>query len=387
MNEQKRIILIAGARPNFMKIAPILRAMEHYNRVRAPVFDPFLVCTGQHYDYRMSGIFHDDLGVRPPDLALGVRAESHAQQTGRIMIAVEELLRRRPSDMVLVVGDVNSTVAAALAAAKLRVPVAHVEAGLRSFDRSMPEEINRIVTDTISDLLFTTDEVADRNLAAEGVSPDKVCLVGNVMIDTLYACSDAIAASGALQEHGLEPGGYALLTLHRPSNVDDIRSLEPILGALRHVADGIPVVFPRHPRTGKQMDRFGLSGEGLHILPPVGYVDFMCLLKHCKVMITDSGGIQAESTVLGRPCVTLRSTTEFPITVEKGTNILAGTDPDDIKHTVLGALRDENEAPEAPTLWDGRAAERIVQALAHESSGTIGCGTASTLPEHGGHSA
>jgi UDP-N-acetylglucosamine 2-epimerase (non-hydrolysing) len=350
---------VVGARPNFMKLAPVLRALDAREG-----FQNVLVHTGQHYDHALSGAFFESLGIREPDERLGVGSGSHAVQTAGVMTAFDALLDRRPADLVVVVGDVNSTVAAALVAAKRHIPVAHVEAGLRSGDWKMPEEVNRVLTDRMSDLLFTTERSAHGNLAAEGIPEDRIHFVGNVMIDTLMANVERARASDALEREGVQAGGYALVTLHRPSNVDDREVLAGILVALETIAGERPVLLPVHPRTRGRMDEFGLEPKGLTLLEPMDYLDFLALQAGAAVVLTDSGGVQEETTVLGVPCLTLRDSTERPITVTEGTNRMV---PDRSPDRILGAYREaldgggrESRRPEG---WDGRAAERIADVL------------------------
>lgn len=356
-----RVIVVAGARPNFMKVAPILHAFQRLSR---PDLEVLLVHTGQHYSPAMSDNFFRDLGIPDPDINLNVGSGSHAEQTGRVMIAFETVCLERRPDWVIVVGDVNSTMACAITAKKLGVAVAHVEAGLRSRDMTMPEEINRLCTDAISDLLFTTDEIASENLRNEGVADGKIRFVGNTMIDTLLRHVDAARARPL--PDGLASGQYAVLTLHRPANVDDREGLAAILDAVRDVSRRIPVVFPAHPRTVKNMAEFGISltGTDIRVVEPVSYLPFLGLVAHSRMVLTDSGGIQEETTMLGVPCLTLRANTERPITCERGSNILVGTDPAAIRAAAFAVL-DGNAKPAAvPEKWDGRAAERIVAALA-----------------------
>lgn len=361
-----RVALVVGARPNFMKAAPILEAMRAYDgRALAPV----LIHTGQHYDHALSDLLFRQLGMPEPDHHLGVGSASQPVQTARIMTALEPLFQELEPQLVMVVGDVNSTVAAAFVAASLRIPVAHVEAGLRSFDRAMPEEINRMVTDRLSDVLFTTEPSGAENLRAEGVDEERIAFVGNVMIDTLLKHRDAAAALDVPARHGLEPGGYALATLHRPSNVDDPATLAAMVGVLESMADRLPVVFPVHPRTGARLRDAGLDARlrghpGVHALEPLGYLEFLGLMADARLVLTDSGGIQEETTVLGVPCLTARENTERPVTIEQGTNRLVGTDPDDIMAAVDAVLGEPAHAPPAPEGWDGRAAERIVEVVA-----------------------
>ncbi len=364
-----KVINVVGARPNFMKVAPIVEAMGR----RGETFDaPVVVHTGQHYDAQMSDAFFRDLGLPRPDVHLGVGSGSHAQQTAAVMQLFEPVVLRERPDWVLVVGDVNSTLACALVCAKLLVPVAHVEAGLRSRDRTMPEEINRLVTDQLSDLLLTPSPDADANLRAEGIPAERIRFVGNVMIDSLFKQLERAAASRVREELGVAGRDYAVLTLHRPSNVDDAGTLARILSALEEIGRRLPVVFPVHPRTRRNLSDFGLSERvaragSLMLVEPLGYLDFLRLYSGARLVLTDSGGIQEETTALGIPCLTLRENTERPITVEMGTNAVVGTDPQRIVETAGAALartRDtQEEPPRVPPLWDGRAAERILDAI------------------------
>jgi len=349
-----RVLCVAGARPNFMKIKPVLDALE----ARDVVVD--LVHTGQHYDERMSDVFFDDLGIRPPDHSLGVGSGSHAEQTGRVMVAFEHLLEQVTADAIVVVGDVNSTLACAIVGAKAGPYVAHVESGLRSRDWSMPEEVNRVATDRISDFLLAPSPDAVVNLHAEGYPDERVHLVGNVMVDTLLSNLDRARSRPILDEIGVEAGGYGLVTLHRPANVDDPAVLGQLMGALERVAERCPLVFPIHPRTRAQLgDRYG---GALRLVEPAGYLDFIALEAAARVVLTDSGGIQEETTVLGVPCLTLRDNTERPITIDEGTNTLVGRDPDRIVEIALERI--EHGAPRrCPELWDGRAGERIADVL------------------------
>lgn len=356
----REIVCVVGARPNFMKMAPILDAFRAH-----PGLHPFLVHTGQHYDEEMSRVFFDELGLPKPDRDLEIGSDTHARQTGRIMIAFDELLGSRKADMVVVVGDVNSTMACSLVAVKREIPVAHVEAGLRSRDRTMPEEINRLVTDAISDLLFATSPDAVENLASEGVPPSKVHLVGNPMIDTLRRHLPAARARKAAERLGLADHDYALVTLHRPSNVDDAASLQGVLRALQDLSARIPVLFPVHPRTRARMDQAGLRPSGrLRMTDPLGYLDFLSLMTSARFLVTDSGGIQEETTALGVPCLTLRANTERPITISEGTNRLLGTDPASILPAAEELLRGRVGEARCPALWDGRAGERIAAVMA-----------------------
>jgi UDP-N-acetylglucosamine 2-epimerase (non-hydrolysing) len=363
-----RVLHVAGARPNFMKVAPVLRALEERGVSNA------LVHTGQHYDTSMSAAFFDDLGLPEPDVHLEVGSGSHAEQTARVMERIEPVLAERRPDLVMVVGDVNSTLAAAIVAAKLWIPVAHVEAGLRSFDRTMPEEINRVLTDQISDILFTTSPEAGENLRREGIAVERVHFVGNPMIDSLERHLDRAKESKALQTLGVTPREYALVTLHRPSNVDDPETLKGILEALRQVASRVPVIFPAHPRTVKVMREHALdalvdltggpAAQGsVTCTEPIGYVDFLALMAQAKLVLTDSGGIQEETTILGVPCLTLRANTERPITISMGTNRLIGSDPDAIANAAEEALAAPPRSGTRPPLWDGKAGERIADAV------------------------
>jgi UDP-N-acetylglucosamine 2-epimerase (non-hydrolysing) len=363
-----KIINVVGARPNFMKMAPIIEALNR----RPDQFRHLLVHTGQHYDERMSQSFFHDLGMPKPDIDLEVGSGSHAEQTARVMVEFEKVCVRERPDLVIVVGDVNSTMACAITAKKLGIAVAHVEAGLRSRDMAMPEEINRLCTDVICDYLFTTDHFANENLLAEGVPPEKIFFVGNVMIDTLLKHRELARGLGLIERLGLTHGEYATLTLHRPSNVDDPSTLREILDALREIAADIPIVFPIHPRTRKMLDQFGLAGycsttpkpSGLWVTEPLGYLDFLHLNMCAKMVITDSGGLQEEATVMGVPCLTLRHNTERPITCEVGTNFVVGTSREAIVRQANRVLRREVPPGRVPEKWDGKAAERIVDIVA-----------------------
>ena len=325
--------------------------------------------TGQHYDDEMSQVFFDDLDIPRPDVYLGVGSGSHAEQTARVMLAFEPVLLEQEPELVLVVGDVNSTLACTLVAAKLHIPVAHVEAGLRSFDRTMPEEINRVLTDQIADLLFTTERDADENLRREGVAEERIHFVGNVMIDTLLRHKERSLALDALGRYGLEPHGFALLTLHRPSNVDVPEVLAGILDALAEIQARLPIIFPAHPRTVKKIQEFGFEERlaampDLRVTEPLGYLEFLNLMANARLVLTDSGGIQEETTILGVPCLTLRENTERPVTVTEGTNTIVGNDPGRIVTEALAILDGKGKAGQVPELWDGRAAERIRLLLA-----------------------
>ncbi|MBN2186938.1 MAG: UDP-N-acetylglucosamine 2-epimerase (non-hydrolyzing) [Dehalococcoidia bacterium] len=380
-----KIISVVGARPNFMKIAPLIRAIQKHNaNPQSPIpIQHLLIHTGQHYDYVMSQVFFQDLELPQPDIYLDVGSGTHAEQTGRTMIELEKVLFKERPDLVIVVGDVNSTLAAALAAVKLHIPVAHVEAGLRSFDRTMPEEINRLLTDAISDYLLTPSPDADENLKKEGIPDDKIFLVGDVMVDSLLYNKAKAAQSKIIQQLNLTEKGYALLTLHRPGNVDEKESLLRIIKALSEVSRRIPIVFPAHPRTQKRLKEFGLLSQFLDISPesraepesrpifkhqllitaPVGYLDFLKLEMHARFVMTDSGGIQEETTVLGIPCLTLRNSTERPITITEGSNTMVGNNTERIIEEAFKILDGKGKESGCPDLWDGRAAERIVEVI------------------------
>jgi len=360
-----KIINVVGARPNFMKVAPLVEAMK-----RQPAkFAPLVVHTGQHYDSLMSDLFFRDLDLPAPDVHLGVGSASHAAQTAAVMERFEPVVLREKPDWVLVVGDVNSTLACALVCVKLGIKVGHVEAGLRSGDRTMPEEINRLLTDQIADLLFTPSKDGDANLRAEGIPEERIRFVGNIMIDSLYKHLDRARQRPIREQLGLTHEPYAVLTLHRPSNVDDPRVFSRILEALEKIATRIPIVFPVHPRTRKTLSEFGLakrveSTNGLRLIEPLGYLDFLGLYSGARLVLTDSGGIQEETTVLGVPCLTLRENTERPVTINMGTNVIVGTDPEKITTNAMAALNGSgNKITQIPPLWDGQTAERILAAL------------------------
>ena len=364
-----KLLVIAGARPNFMKIAPLLKAVEAHNRREGrPGFDSRLVHTGQHYDNKMSDIFFAELGIPAPDINLGVGSGTHAAQTANVMKEFEPVCARERPDWVIVVGDVNSTAACTLVAAKLGVKVAHIEAGLRSFDRTMPEEINRVVTDALADLLFTPSPDADENLKREGIHHSKIRLVGNIMIDTLLTHLEQSRISSVLQENHLQKHTFAYVTLHRPSNVDDPVTLSSIMVELTNLAAGMPVVFPMHPRTRKMCSEFGISYSqncGLKILDPIGYRDSLCLTENARVVLTDSGGLQEESTYFRTPCLTLRPNTERPITISAGSNRL--TTPERFARDLTDILNGPIKRGHVPSLWDGKTAERIVNVLAESA--------------------
>jgi UDP-N-acetylglucosamine 2-epimerase (non-hydrolysing) len=355
-----KVVGVVGARPNYMKVAPIWRALETLGHVSRR-----LVHTGQHYDDNMSKIFFDELKLPKPDVYLGVGSGPHGEQTAKVMIEIEKVLSAERPQLLIVVGDVNSTMAGALVAAKIGVPVAHVEAGLRSFDRAMPEEINRMVTDIVADLLFTTEASAEKNLLKEGVDKDKIHFVGNVMIDSLEYYRPMAERSTILDGLGLGSQAYGLVTLHRPSNVDDAGTIGQILGALTELGRECPLVFPAHPRTQKVLkdNKLTIPRERLNVIDPVGYLDFVKLMLHARVVLTDSGGIQEETTVLGIPCLTIRENTERPITIELGTNRLVGTDGDRILREGRKALAAGSTPGRIPELWDGKASERIVRIM------------------------
>jgi len=393
-----KIMSIAGARPNFMKLASIARAAETHNQKTdkdAPNnsnrIKHVILHTGQHYDEKMSKAFFDELGIPKPDINLEVGSASHAVQTAEIMKRFEQVLIDEMPDVLIVVGDVNSTIACTLVAAKIEYPVdhhrkrpliVHVEAGLRSFDHDMPEEINRILTDSLSDLLFVTEQSGIQNLHKEGIAAEKVHLVGNVMIDTLIDHVEKAKKSTVKERYSIK-GHYGLVTLHRPSNVDDLRSLEPIIKALHAISHDIPLYFPIHPRTLNKIDQFGLTDyfnwqfmqgtsptelsdntdSSIYLTPPLGYLDFLNLTADASIVITDSGGIQEETTFLGIPCVTLRENTERPVTVTEGTNYLIGTEPKKILTTVNAILAGEKKNSNIPQFWDGKAGKRIIEII------------------------
>jgi UDP-N-acetylglucosamine 2-epimerase (non-hydrolysing) len=363
-----KIINVCGARPNFMKIAPLMRAYRAYPQLTALV-----VHTGQHYDNNMSELFFKQLQIPEPDLNLGVGSGSHAVQTAEIMKRFEPVVLEYKPDWVVVVGDVNSTIACGLVAKKAGVGLAHVEAGLRSFDRTMPEELNRLLTDAISDLLFVSEPSGLENLRREGIPDEKVHFVGNVMIDTLRANLEHAQRSTILADLGLEDGGYNVVTLHRPSNVDDAKTFAGIADALDAIQQDLPTVFPMHPRTLHNLPKLGLAArfenmKQLRVTEPLGYLDFLKLMAHAAVVLTDSGGIQEETTVLGVWCLTLRESTERPVTVTQGTNVVVGSQPDRIVAAYRRRRTETLSQPPTPEKWDGRAAERIAAVLAGSRS-------------------
>lgn len=354
------ILHIVGARPNFMKAAPVLWALGTGDDVRQT-----LVHTGQHYDANMSDVFFHDLEIPKPDINLGVGSGSHAQQTAQILSQFEPVVMDYKPDLVLVYGDVNSTVAAALVCAKLLVPVGHVEAGLRSFDRTMPEEINRLLTDQIADLLFTPSADGDDNLLREGIAAEKIRLVGNVMIDSLVRLLPVAEKKTIVSDLGLQAQGYGLVTLHRPSNVDDAGSLTSIMNVLHDISRDLPLVFPVHPRTRQHLKTFNVhsSRSNVQLIDPLSYLDFLALQRLATLVITDSGGIQEETTYLGVPCLTIRENTERPVTVTLGTNILVGQDMKRLQAEVKRILAGERKQGRVPPLWDGHTAERIAEVI------------------------
>jgi UDP-N-acetylglucosamine 2-epimerase (non-hydrolysing) len=384
-------ILVVAARPNLVKIAPLIREINTYNRTSGSRINPFLVHTGQHYDNSLSGSFFKDLDLPKPDIDLGIGSGSHGEQTGRTLIEFEKVLFREQPDLVIVVGDVNSTLACALAAVKLHIPVAHVEAGLRSYDRNMPEEINRVLTDAVSDYLFTPSSDGNKNLSMEGIPEEKIYLVGDIMIDSLSYNLSRAKETDILKRLKLVDGNqkvlpYGLLTLHRPSNVDDKDSFKKIIHGLQEVASRIPILFPVHPRTIKQIRAFRMEKafsfhettdlqpkvyirknilvNKIHCFEPFSYLDFINMMAHAKVVFTDSGGVQEETTVLNIPCITLRETTERPITVTEGTNVIVHNDSAKIIKEARCVLDGKKKPGHCPKIWDGHTAERIVKILA-----------------------
>ena len=350
-----------------MKVAPVIEALSAHSEASGIGVEQRLVHTGQHYTPELSKLLFDDLGLPKPDINLNVGSGSHGEQTGRVMVAFDEVLEQEQPDLIVVVGDVNSTIACALDAAKRGIKVAHVEAGLRSFDRSMPEEINRVLTDQISDWLFTTEESAAENLRREGIEGDSVHFVGNVMIDTLLKHRDRALARRLPEQLGLENGGYGVVTLHRPSNVDDPCALRELIALLSRVSNELPLVWPMHPRTQARIESAGLADPigraNIQVLPPQGYLDFMSLTANARTVLTDSGGIQEETTILNVPCITMRENTERPVTISEGTNVLAGTDGEAIWDAFMNHPCHERAHAEAPKFWDGRAGERIARIL------------------------
>ena len=365
----KPIILVVGARPNFMKIAPL------YDELESRGMPQLLLHTGQHYDQNMSKVFFEDLGMPEPDIYLGIGSGSHAEQTAKVMVEFENVCQEHQPSMVVVVGDVNSTVACSLVCAKLWIPCAHVEAGLRSHDREMPEEINRLVTDAIADILLTPSPDGNENLQKEGVADERIKFVGNIMIDSLLNNLERAKESTIHSDLGIEQGNYAVLTLHRPSNVDNCESFAQIISALEQIGGKIPLVFPLHPRTSNRADEFGLK-QRLEAIPniiltaPAGYLDFISLMANSKMVLTDSGGLQEETTALGIPCLTLRENTERPITVTEGTNTIVGNSTDAIVTAADEILNSGGKAGRIPELWDGKTAPRIADILSEYISKT-----------------
>ena len=355
----KKVISLVGARPNFIKIAPLHKAFRSLH----PEIDHKICHTGQHFDENMSKIFFDELELPRPDFYLGISGGSHTSQTSRIMLELEKVIQDEQPDLLIVPGDVNSTLAGSLVASKMGIPLAHVESGLRSFDRNMPEEINRMVTDILADYLFVSEESGLINLKKEGIPDEKVFFVGNIMIDSLVSYLPKAKESNILNSMGLEEGRYILGTFHRPSNVDARVHLEGLFDMLNELATERKLVFPIHPRTRKNMESFGLI-HTLHpnilLTDPIGYVDFLSLILHSELVITDSGGIQEETTWLGIPCITVRNNTERPITTKIGTNILAGTDFENVKKHAFHILSGNRPTGKVPELWDGKTAERVV---------------------------
>lgn len=361
-----KVLNIASARPNFMKVAPLLEEYENHEKINGQ-----LLHTGQHYDYEMSKIFFDELGIPTPDYHLGVGSGTHAEQTAKVMTELEKVLQKEGPDWIVVVGDVNPTMASTIVANKMGIKVAHVEAGLRSYDRSMPEEVNRVLTDSIADLLLTPSVDGNMNLVEEGIPQDNIRFVGNIMIDTLFKMRERSEESAILADLGISAEKYGLVTLHRPSNVDQEKTLAKFVTVLADTAMKLPLVWPVHPRTRNKAEEFGLWNRlrdirGLHLLEPVGYLDNVALMNNARFVLTDSGGIQEETTALGVPCLTARENTERPITITEGTNTLVGTDPDTIMEHIRenlqnGAAGHRNLAK--PLYWDGNTAERIVKAI------------------------
>lgn len=365
VNQPKVLVCVVGARPNFMKMAPIMQALQNVDHL----IKPYLVHTGQHYDQAMKDTFFQQLGIPEPDTDLGVGSGTHAVQTANIMLKFEPVLDEVKPFAVLVVGDVNSTIACGLVAVKKQIPLIHVEAGLRSYDREMPEEINRILTDQLSDLLLTTERAAADNLLKEGISADRIAFAGNVMIDSLlHNCKHAVPLRETLRNYGfsqtITENDYALLTLHRPSNVDDPATLDRLIGVISELSRKLPVVFPVHPRTQQKISQAGLLAklpdQRVILLPPVSYLEMLGLMRSAKLVLTDSGGLQEETTALGVPCVTLRENTERPITVTEGTNTIVGTDPLKIMQCAEEILASGGKSGRVPEYWDGQAAQRIV---------------------------
>jgi UDP-N-acetylglucosamine 2-epimerase (non-hydrolysing) len=362
-NKKIKIICVAAARPNFMKVAPLLDEFKKHQE-----FKPILVHTGQHYDYNMSGSFFKELNIQKPNYNLGVKAGLHGEQTGKTMIEFEKVCLKEKPDLVIVVGDVNATVACALVATKLHIKVAHVEAGLRSFNKKIPEEINRILTDHVADYLFTTEEEVNKNLLKEGIDKEKIFFVGDIMVDSLLAAKKRIKELDILNEFGLKKKKYALLTLHRPSNVDDKETLKNLLETFNIIQKKIPIIFPIHPRTKKRIEAIKLNkilkdSKNLLLTSPLSYLKNICLMVNSKFVLTDSGGIQQETTSLGIPCLTLRKNTERPITIAQGTNVLCGNNQTKILQEVKKILNEKKRKTKIPKYWDGGTARRVVKIL------------------------
>ncbi len=360
---RKKIALVVGARPNFMKAAPLIKHIREHE----PNMETILIHTGQHYDRQLSELFFEQLEMPKPDIFLGIGSASHAEQTAKIMMCLEKSFMELKPDLVVVFGDVNSTMAAAIVAAKLCIKIAHVESGLRSFDQTMPEEINRIVTDRLSDYLFVTEVSGIRNLKNEGVTSDKIFFTGNIMIDSLINNLEKSNSSRILKDLSLEPQRYATLTLHRPSNVDDMDVLTGMFRVMTVMSEKMPVVFPCHPRTKKRIEEFGLSNKmsngNVRVIEPLGYLDFLKLQSSSRIVLTDSGGVQEETTYLKIPCVTMRENTERPITVDVGSNVLCGSNPDRIIDAATAILNGPEKKSEIPKFWDGQTSNRIVEVL------------------------
>ena len=356
----KKTFLVCGARPNVMKIAMVYREMNNFPNI----FNPVIVHTGQHYDFELSGTFFRDLNLPKPDIHLDVGSGNHGEQTGKIMVEFEKAVLKETPNLIVVVGDVNSTLAASLVASKLLIPVAHIEAGLRSFDRTMPEEINRMMTDVLSNYLFTTEEAGNENLKREGIDEKRIFLVGDVMADCLLQNRRLAKETNILERFGLSKGNYCLLTLHRPANVDHLDTLSGIIDALNTLSKEIPIVFPIHPRTRKMVKKFGLSfDKGIKIIDPLSYLEFINLEVNAKLVLTDSGSMQLETTIFGIPCLTIRENTERPYTIEKGTNILTGSKKDRILKESMKILNGNHKSGETHYLWDGKARKRVVKIL------------------------
>jgi len=356
----KEAFLVCGARPNFMKIAMIFKEMKKFPQT----FHPLIVHTGQHYDFKLSDAFFRDLRLPKPDIYLGVGSGGHGEQTGKIMIKFEKAVLGKKPDLIIVVGDVNSTLAASIVASKLAIPLAHIEAGLRSFDRTMPEEINRMVTDRLSDYLFTTEEAGNENLKKEGIDEKKIFLVGDLMVDCLLRNRQVAKKTPIMKKLNLSRDSYCLLTLHRPSNVDKHEILSRIVEALNAISKRIQIIFPIHPRTEKMLKKFGLSFEKeVKVVEPLSYLEFISLEENAKFVITDSGSIQVETSVLGIPCLTVRDNTERPYTIEKGTNTLVGTNKRKIEDDSMKILEEKQKVTECHSLWDGNTGKRIIEII------------------------